>query len=109
MTVRSPPCQRAEYSFGPHMPARVLLALALVAFIVKVVLAATTYGTNDVKTFEAMQEKFEARGARALYTEGTEARYGGRVLEVPQMNHPPFVLRLMQFWQWCHRKLGGSF
>ena len=97
------------YSFNPHAHARVLPGLALAAFIVKVVLAATTYGTNDVKTFEAMQEKFETRGARALYTEGTEARYGGRVMEVPQMNHPPFVLRLMQFWDWLHRTLGGSF
>jgi hypothetical protein len=74
---------------------------------VKVVLAATTYGTNDVKTFEAMQEKFEARGAMALYTEGAEARYGGRVLAIPQMNDPPFVLRLIQFWDWRHRKLAS--
>ena len=93
------------------MPRRfpVCAKIALAAFIVKVVLAATTYGTNDVKTFEAMLEKFEARGAEALYTEGTEARYGGRVLEIPQMNHPPFVLRLIQFWDWLHRRLGGSF
>jgi hypothetical protein len=94
-------------SVDPHIRSYVLLGLALVAFIVKIGLAANTYGTNDVKTFEAMQEKFETRGAGALYTEGTEARYGDRVLEVPRMNHPPFVLRLIQFWDWCHRRLGG--
>jgi hypothetical protein len=98
-----------RYSFDPYLRGRVLPGLALATFIVKVVLAATTYGTNDVKTFEAMQEKFEARGARALYTEGTDARYDGRVFEVPQMNHPPFVLRLIQFWNWLHKILGGSF
>jgi len=50
-----------------------------------------------------------AKGAAALYTEGTEARYGGHLYAVPQMNHPPFVLRLIQFWDWCHRTLGGPF
>ena len=105
---RFPSSQRALDFFASQTRAPLPAVLALAAFIMKIVLAASTYGTNDVKTFEEMQEKFESRGAEALYNEGTEARYGGRVLEVPQMNHPPFVLRLLQFWDWCHRIFGGS-
>jgi hypothetical protein len=88
---------------------KVLTILALAAFLLKIILAATTFGTNDALTFELMQAKAETRGARALYREGTEARNNkGTVIQMMLMNHPPFVLRLMQFWALCRRLLGGS-
>lgn len=88
---------------------RILTGLALAAFLIKIILAATTYGTNDGQTFELMQAKAETRGVRALYLEGTEARNNqGRVLHMMQMNHPPFVLHLMRFWVFCARWIGGS-
>src|SRR5215831_9967642 len=87
---------------------RILGALVIAAFLIKVALAATTYGTNDVQTFEAMQQKAHASKIRQLYLQGTEVRFNGELLQVSQMNHPPFVLRLLQLWRLCQRIFGGS-
>jgi uncharacterized membrane protein len=76
---------------------RILIAAAAVAFLLKVWLAATTFGTNDVRTFESMLGKLETAGVETLYREGTEVRLDGRV-EVTRMNHPPFALTLLCAW-----------
>jgi Mannosyltransferase (PIG-M) len=77
---------------------RLLLIAAAVAFLLKVALAARTYGTNDVQTFEEMLEKLERAGARTLYAEGTDVILDGRVLGAMQMNHPPLVLAMLRVW-----------
>lgn len=100
---------QATPSLGNRARSKILTFLALAAFLLKILLAATTYGTNDAQTFELMQAKAETRGVRALYTEGTEARDNhGKVLHMMQMNHPPFVLHLMRVWAFCGRRIGGS-
>lgn len=75
---------------------RLLLVAAGLAFLLKAALAATTYGTNDVQTFEQMLEKLQERGARTLYLEGTDIVLDGRVVGGMPMNHPPAVLGLLR-------------
>lgn len=77
---------------------RLLLIAAAIAFLLKVALAASSYGTNDVQTFEEMLEKLQKQGARALYLEGTDVILDGRVLGQMQMNHPPMVLAMLRVW-----------
>src|SRR3989442_783794 len=75
-----------------------LIGAAAVAFTIKLCLAWMTLGTNDVVTFELMLDKLNARGAVALYNEGTLSTVNGRVQGIFQMNHPPFALTLLRLW-----------
>jgi hypothetical protein len=77
---------------------RLLLIAAAIAFLLKVALAARTFGTNDVQTFEEMLEKLQRSGARTLYQDGTDVLLDGRVLGAMQMNHPPMVLAMLRVW-----------
>jgi Glycosyltransferase family 87 len=79
---------------------RMLLVAAAFAFLLKAALAATSYGTNDVQTFEQMLETLQERGARTLYLEGTDIVLDGRVVGGMPMNHPPMVLAML--------RLGGA-
>ena len=74
-----------------------LIAAAAGAFLLKVWLAATTFGSNDVRTFELMLDKLKTSGVETLYREGTELKIDGRV-SVTRMNHPPFALTLLRCW-----------
>ncbi|HZO07907.1 MAG TPA: glycosyltransferase family 39 protein [Myxococcota bacterium] len=67
----------------PSIP-RVVLALALTALAVKLWLAATTFGTNDVESFLRFLREYQGAGAVHLYETD---RY---------FTHPPFVLRFLQ-------------
>jgi hypothetical protein len=53
-----------------------------------------------------MLEKLNARGAVALYTEGTLVTVNGKVVGPLQMNHPPFSLTLLRFWGALRRLTG---
>ena len=77
---------------------RLLFVAAAVAFLLKAAIAATSYGTNDVQTFEQMLQTLQERGARTLYLEGTDIVLDGRVVGRMQMNHPPGVLAMLRFW-----------
>lgn len=83
---------------GEKQSRRLLLIAAAVAFLLKVALAATSYGTNDVQTFEEMLEKLQKQGARTLYLEGTDILLDGRVVGPMPMNHPPMVLTMLRVW-----------
>jgi hypothetical protein len=72
--------------------------LACAALVVKLCLALFTFGTNDVLTFERMLDKLNSAGPEALYRDGTPATLDGKVISAVQMNHPPFVLTLLRFW-----------
>lgn len=73
-----------------------LLVAAAVAFLLKATLAATSYGTNDVRTFEQMLETLQQRDARTLYLEGTDIVLDGRIVGRMPMNHPPMVLAMLR-------------
>jgi uncharacterized membrane protein len=86
-------------------PGRKAIAAAAAAFLLKVWLATTTFGTNDVRTFELMLDKLESAGVETLYREGTEVRVDGNVA-VTRMNHPPFALTLLCTWGGLRRVSG---
>jgi hypothetical protein len=76
-----------------------LWMLALVAFALKLCLAAATTGTIDVLLFERMLEKLDLYGVPTLYQEGAELIVGGRNTGLTmQMNHPPFMLTVLSAW-----------
>jgi hypothetical protein len=75
-----------------------LFGAAALAFLLKAVLAATSYGTNDVQTFEQMLQTLQEHGARILYLEGTRIVLDGRVVGGMPMNHPPAVLAMLRLW-----------
>lgn len=84
-----------------------LYAMASLAFLLKLWLIATTFGTNDMLTFDLMAQKLEAKGVKALYEEGTEVKVDDRSV-VSEMNHPPFVLTLLRLWSGMRSVTGVS-
>src|SRR5580692_8736857 len=68
-----------------------LAAVAALAFLVKILLALRTYGTNDVYIFEQFS---------------VWSRYLGVMLYRvdPTFNHPPSMIHVLHFFSW----LGGS-
>jgi hypothetical protein len=91
------------------MNRRIIIAAA-VAFAVKILLAVTTYGTNDVLTWEADLRTLQTRGAQTLYLEGARPTWQGNSTGVKQQfNHPPFVLRVLQAWAFLADATGLPF
>jgi hypothetical protein len=77
---------------------RILMWAALAAFLFKVFIAYTTFGTNDVLTFERMLQKVEKHGVVPLYGQGTPVTVNGFQVGSIQMNHPPLVLTMLEIW-----------
>ncbi|HZO09172.1 MAG TPA: hypothetical protein VFC77_07330, partial [Myxococcota bacterium] len=67
----------------PRIP-RAVLATALAALALKLFLAATTIGTNDVRAFWYFLQEYRGSGAILLYEKDSE------------FNHPPFVIHWLQ-------------
>jgi hypothetical protein len=82
------------------------VSVAGIALLAKLCLALFTFGTNDAFTFERMLDKLDASGASALYREGTPVMLDGKVIGIPQMNHPPFSLTLLRFWEFLRGVTG---
>lgn len=78
------------------------------ALVIKLCLAFFTYGTNDAFTFEQMLETLNNRGAVTLYREGTPVLLDDKVIARPPMNHPPFSLTLLRFWDLLRNLTGLS-
>ena len=70
----------------------VIAAVAALAFIAKVTIAASTYGTNDALTFERDVDKLRADGAKLLYLEGVPKRPGER----SEFSHSPFIIHALR-------------
>ena len=85
----------------------VLIAAAALAFALKTTIAFTTYGTNDVMTFERDLAKLQAQGAATLYRQGiTYKSPDGARYENQPFIHPPFMLTVLRTWGLL-RKLTG--
>jgi Glycosyltransferase family 87 len=76
-----------------------LIAAAAFAFALKTTIAFTTYGTNDVTTFERDLAKLQRQGAATLYREGITyiSADGARYKNQPFI-HPPFMLTVLGTW-----------
>jgi len=76
-----------------------LIAAAAFAFALKTTIAFTTYGTNDVMTFERDLAKLQRQGAVTLYREGITyiSADGARYKNQPFI-HPPFMLTVLGTW-----------
>lgn len=85
---------------------RWLLAIAvaaLVAFAVKVAIARTTYGTNDVSYWAWFLERLQEAGGVGLY-HSTDPANGSKFF-----NHPPFMIRALQVMGWLTATTGVPF
>ncbi len=72
---------------GRRIPSIVLVA-AIVATAIKLVLAARTIGTNDIRTFWFFLQEYRGSGAKVLYEKD------------PDFNHPPFILHWLIALRW---------
>jgi hypothetical protein len=77
------------------------IAIAIAAvFLLETTLALSTYGTNDVLTWEQDVAKIESQGPLALYREGVQAfSKTGEPYHVQPFIHPPFMIHVLRFWQ----------
>jgi hypothetical protein len=78
---------------GFRLP-RAVLWTALAALALKLVLASTTYGTNDVRAFWYFLQEYRGSGAALLYARESE------------FNHPPFVIRWLLGLRWLKEVTG---
>lgn len=83
------------------------IAAAVLALALKTVIALTTYGTNDVMTWERDLAKVESQGAAALYRDGISyASSDGVVYANQPFIHPPFMLTVLRAWDALSRVSG---
>ena len=83
----------------PQARSWALIAAAAVAFALKTTIAVTTYGTNDVTTWERDLAKLQSQGAATLYREGVTYVSSDRTkYENQSFIHPPFMLTVLRVW-----------
>jgi hypothetical protein len=85
-----------------------LIPIALAAFLLKVIMALSTYGSTDVLLFETDLTKIRHDGAVALYRDGISTRWcgHGEQLPCPPFIHPPFVIHALEGWGFLSRISG---
>ena len=76
------------------------MLLALAAFLLKTVIALTTYGSTDVLIFETDVAKMRRDGGLALYRDGISTEWCGQIEQraCPRFNHPPFMIHVLEGW-----------
>lgn len=84
-------------------PSAALVALglcAVFAFVVKLTIAVSSYGSTDVLLFEADAAKIERDGALALYRDGVRTEWCGAAGQrpCPPFNHPPLIVLALRAW-----------
>ena len=84
----------------------ILIAAAAIAFTAKLVLALTTYGTNDILTWEADLRQLESGGVLQLYRQGSMPVWHGTVYGSERFNHPPFIISMLRLWGWAATQSG---
>jgi hypothetical protein len=87
----------------------ILLAGMVGALAIKVFLAWTTLGTNDVLVWQFAAKKALHTDAVRLYTDGVDLFYGGRPYPQSVFNHPPFMIYLLRFLAWISNSAGIPF
>lgn len=79
---------------------RALVVAALAAFLLKTVIALSTYGSTDMLIFEADLTKIRQDGGVALYRDGIRTEWCGQAGQwtCPAFNHPPFIILALEGW-----------
>jgi hypothetical protein len=76
----------------------ILIVAATLAFVGKISLSLTTYGTNDVLFWEANIRKIQSEGGLALYRDGAVPSLGEKQYRVERFNQPPFMVHACRAW-----------
>jgi hypothetical protein len=94
----------------PRLRRQIVLA-AMCAFLLKTVLALSTYGSTDVLLFEADLAEISQEGGIALYRDGVRTRWCGQIgqWQCPAFNHPPFMIYVLTGWGILARVSGLPF
>ncbi len=95
---------------GPLTRDQVFWLVLVSATVLKLALALSTIGTNDVLYFEAYAKKIKTEPAVALYRDGVvipDATGHPRLNEI--FAHPPFIIYLLRFLNWSTAGTGLSF
>ena len=81
-------------------PPRGLVVLASAAFVLKITIALSTYGSTDALIYEADLMKIRRDGAVALYRDGISTEWCGEAGQrsCPPFIHPPFIIRALEGW-----------
>ena len=89
----------ASRSGGFRLP-RDLAVLASAAFVLKIAIAVSTYGSTDALIYEADLMKIRRDGAVALYRDGITTEWCGQAGQrsCPPFNHPPFIIHALEGW-----------
>ena len=77
-----------------------VLATAIGALSIKIFLALTTYGTNDILFFEGYLEAFRHGGLDELYRVGASLQVNGGEYHREPCWHPPFVINYLLALDW---------
>lgn len=86
----------APHEAGSTRIPRLVLGTAIAALALKLYLAWTTIGTNDVPAFWFFLQEYRGSGAILLYEKDRE------------FNHPPFVIHWLMGLRWIHLYTGVS-
>ena len=77
-------------------PAFWIIALGLVATVLKLAIALNTFGTNDVAAFYMFSRSLADHGLEWTYQNGV-VWFSGRASPLPIFNHPPLTAYYLQF------------
>lgn len=79
---------------------RSVVLVAFAAFLLKIAIALTTYGSTDVLIFETDVTKMRRDGGLALYRDGISTEWCGQIEQraCPPFNHPPFMIHVLEGW-----------
>jgi hypothetical protein len=87
---------------------RQFVLVAVAAFVLKTVIALSTYGSTDALLFEADLAKINRDGGVALYRDGVRTEWCGEPgqRDCPPFNHPPFMVHALEGWAALSRLSG---
>jgi hypothetical protein len=94
----------------PATAQSIFWAVVLSAALLKLILALSTVGTNDVLFFQAYAAKVQSEGAVALYRDDIVLLDSAGLPRHPEVfAHPPLIIHLLQFLSWAQALTGLSF
>lgn len=94
--ARSPSIKPTTLARSAVSPAFGIIALALVATVIKVAIALNTFGTNDVAVFYSFSRSLADHGLEWTYQNGVIWFTSRKGYLLPIFNHPPLIAHYLQ-------------